>query len=345
MATLPVKVDHQAVLPNSVIQFTSEEALLTQYVSETQYWEKYYENSNGGFEWNNGRLEQVPMSSPAEYQTFVWFNDLFKDYLFGNPIGQVIGLEMGFRLALPEKVTIRKPDLGLVLNTNPVPLGYHDRRYAGVFDIAVESISASSESEIYRDAVTKRAEYAQVGVQEYYILDERGLETRFLSLGPGGIYFEIPSTDGIIRSSVLPGFQFREQDLYQRPRPSRMLNDPVYRAFISPELRAERVRTEQAEELAKQEKARADQLGLRAEQAEGRAEQAEALAEQERALTEQEKARAEQEKARAEQEKARAEQERARAEQADARAIAAERLAIEYAARLRSLGGLPPESP
>jgi hypothetical protein len=338
MATLPVKSDHQAVLPNSVIPFTPEEALLTQFVSEAEYWEKYYENSNGGFEWNDGRLEQVPVSSPAEYQTFVWFNDLFKDYLFGNPIGQIIGLEMGFRLALPERVTIRKPDLGLVLNTNPVPLGYHDRRYAGVFDIAVESISASSESEIHRDAVTKRDEYAQVGVQEYYILDERGLETRFLSLGPGGVYLEIPSIDGIIRSSVLPGFQFREQDLYQRPRPSRMLNDPVYRAFISPELRAERVRTEQAEELANQEKTRADQERTRADQLRVRAEQAEARAEQERALTKQERSRAKQERSRAEQEKA-------RAEQADARAIAAERLAIEYAARLRSLGGLPPESP
>jgi hypothetical protein len=257
-------------------------------------------------------------------------NDLLKDYLFGHPIAQMVGLEMGFRLVLPSKITIRKPDLGLVLNSNPVPLGNRDRSYAGVFDIAIESLSAGSDIDIFRDAVTKRDEYAQGGVQEYYLLDERGLETQFLSLGPKGIYLEIPCVDGIIRSSVLPGFQLRLKDLYLRPRPSQMLNDPIYKEFISPELRAERVRAEAAEELAEQEKARAEQEKARAEQ--------------EKARAEQEKARAEQAEVHAEQEKTRAEQEKARAEHEKARAIAAEKLAAEYASRLRSLEGRLPEN-
>ncbi|MCB0061213.1 MAG: Uma2 family endonuclease, partial [Caldilineaceae bacterium] len=108
--------------------------------------------------------------------------------------------------------------------------------------------SHSSQTEIDRDVIQKKNEYAAAGVQEYYILDERNKETQFYRLSPAGIYLSIPMPDGIVRSSVLPGFQFRLSDLYRLPDPPEMIEDVVYRDYVSPYLRAERMRAERAEQ-------------------------------------------------------------------------------------------------
>ncbi len=139
----------------------------TEYVPEALYWEKYYDTLLGNYEWNNGQLEELPLSDYAKFRMYLWFFNLLQDYLYVHPLARIMGLEMGFRLTLPTKVTIRKPDLGVVLDTNPAPLHDYDRTYHGIFDICLESIPDSAQSEIDRDAITKRDEYAVAGVQEY----------------------------------------------------------------------------------------------------------------------------------------------------------------------------------
>jgi hypothetical protein len=118
-----------------------------------------------------------------------------------------------------------------------------------------------------RDTIIKREEYAAAGVQEYYILDERGIDTQFYRLTRGGVYRPMPRSNGVIRSLVLPGFQFRIEDLYTQPAPPQMVGDPVYSAFISPYYRAERKRAEEAEALAEQERQRADRYAVLLKQA------------------------------------------------------------------------------
>jgi len=236
------------------------------FVSEALYWEKYYDLPDTRYEWNNGQLEEIPVTDYAKYMMYLWFLDALRDFLHVQPLGRIIGLDLGFRLALPTKTTIRKPDLGVVLTTNPVPLGDHDRSYHGIFDVCIESLSDSSQAEIDRDAIIKREEYATAGVQEYYLLDERGIETQFYGLTRRGVYAPLPRTNGVVRSQVLPGFQFRVSDLYDKPTPLQMVQDPVYSAFISPLYRGERQRAEQAEERAEQEYQRAEQERGRAEQ-------------------------------------------------------------------------------
>ncbi|MFN8486413.1 MAG: Uma2 family endonuclease [Caldilineaceae bacterium] len=235
------------------------------YVSEALYWEKYYTDSDINYEWNNGQLEVVPVTDHAKYLMYLWFLDVLRDFLHVQPLAKIIGLELGFRLALPTKTTIRKPDLGLVLHTNPVPLQDYDRTYHGIFDLCVESLSGSTQAEIDRDTIIKRAEYAAAGVQEYYILDERGIETQFYHLTRWGVYEPLPCPDGVIRSRVLPGFQFRVEDLYTKPAPPQMVQDSVYNSFISPFYRAERLRAEEAEARAEQAHQRAEQERQRAE--------------------------------------------------------------------------------
>jgi hypothetical protein len=252
-----------------------------EYVSEAQYWETYYSHPDTRYEWNNGQLEEMPVTDHAKFMMYLWFVDVLRDFLHFQPIAKIIGLDLGFRLALRTKTTIRKPDLGVVLHTNPVPLQEHDRSYRGVFNLCIESLSDSSQTEIDRDTIIKRNEYAAAGVQEYYILDERGIETQFYRLTRRGAFEPLPRSNGVVRSLVLPGFQFRVSDLYDQPAPPQMVQDPVYSAFISPFLRAERQRAEEAEARAEQERQRAEQESQRAEQESQRAEQERIRADQE----------------------------------------------------------------
>ncbi|MCP4588602.1 hypothetical protein, partial [Pseudoalteromonas sp.] len=91
-------------------------------ITEATYWEKYYNYPDKVYEWHNGELEEKAVSEHVTYLTHIWFAELLNHYLRVHPIAKPAGLEMGFRLILPDEVNIRRPDLGIVLNDNPVPL-------------------------------------------------------------------------------------------------------------------------------------------------------------------------------------------------------------------------------
>lgn len=254
----------------------------TEDVTEQEYWEDYYNDSEINYEWNNGSLEEKTVSDFITYLVYKWFHKILDQYLTVNPIAEFTGLEMGFRLQLANKVTIRKPDLGVVLNNNQVPILPTDRTYNGVFDMCIEALSDSSEAEIRRDTIVKKAEYANVGIQEYYILYGLNYQMEFYQLH-NGLYIPIERIDSdIIQSSVLPGFQFRVSDLHNRPSFETMMDDPVYQSFILPDYRQEKIARRQAEQKvfieAKrvQEAQQAEQKSLqKALQAEQKALQAE----------------------------------------------------------------------
>lgn len=124
-----------------------------QYVSEDEYWAKYYHHPDVNYEWHNGYLEEKPMADYLKAAIYAWFVDILRRYLEVYPIARLTMLEIGFRMVLPHKTSIRKPDLGLVLNNNPIPLADHDRTYKGVFDLCVESLSDSSKEDVERDTV------------------------------------------------------------------------------------------------------------------------------------------------------------------------------------------------
>ena len=146
----------------------------------------------------------------------------------------------------------------MVRNDNPVPLSETDRSYHGICDLCVESLSDSSREESERDTVVKKREYALVGVKEYYILDPDG-QMAFYRRNEAGAYEPLSAdADGVIRSSVLPGFQFRIADLYLMPPQEMMAEDPVYRHFVLLKLQAEIQRAEVAEERMLAERNRAE---------------------------------------------------------------------------------------
>lgn len=223
-------------------------------VTEDDYWAHYYE-AEISYEWNNGILEEKPVSDYRNVMIYGWFLMLLRAYLEVNPIAKLLFLETGFRLALPEKTTIRKPDLFVVRNDNPVPMQETDRSFRGVCDLCVEVLSDSSKAEVERDTIVKKQEYAQIGVKEYYILDweER---TAFYRRTPAGAYEPIPpDAEGILRSEVLPGFQFRITDLHTQPSMEDMAEDPIYRHFVLLKYQA-------VKELAERYAAKLRELGI-----------------------------------------------------------------------------------
>ena len=232
-------------------------------VSEDEYREKYYEHPDFSYEWNNGYLEERPVSDYEGYLMYEWFDGTLKNFLRVYPIGKKVGLGFGFRMALPHKTVIRKPDLAVVLNNNPAGLHLKDRTYSGIFDLCIEAVSDSTVKVKQRDTVVKKGEYEYAGVREYYILDPNKKETAFYRRNAYGIYEHIrPVRGDIIQSGVLPGFQFRISDLYRQPLPEQMVEDTVYQAFVLLSYQAEKQRAEQAENQLLLEQERTEKAEL-----------------------------------------------------------------------------------
>jgi len=261
-------------------------------VSLEEYWEKWYENPypdiDVSYEWNNGILEAKPLANAPQIELGFWFLFLLGQYLFSRDIAQLINLETGFVLTMEDvsepsgiRKAVRKPDIGIILNSNPVPWGRVDQRsFAGVCDGVVEFISDSTQVEVRRDTQEKRRDYALAGVQEYYILDPTGEHMHFFHLTPDRQYEDIqPDVEGVIRSQLLPGFQFRQSDLYELTVLEELALDEVYQGFVLPKYQESVTARQQAEQRAESEATARQQAEQRAgaeatarQQAEQRAE-------------------------------------------------------------------------
>ena len=257
------------------------------YVTEEEYWKKYYRHPHFSYEWNNGYLEAKPMPNPIQLQLFHWFLELMRQYVATFQNAQLMALETGFTMQVPNreqpgalKEVVRKPDLAAILHTNPVTWGDEERSYRGICDLCVEAISDSSVEEILRDTDIKKSEYEFAGVQEYYILDPSGQHMAFYERTPAGTYVAIePDANGVIHSQVLPGFQFRYSDLRLQRSLETLALDDVYRGFVLLQYQAAERRAQVAERRVQIAERRAHAAESRTKSAESRAESAESRAE------------------------------------------------------------------
>ena len=251
-------------------------------VTKAEYWTTYYEHPDASYEWNGGYLEAKPMPNPLQYRLFLWFVTLLKEYVEVHHNGLLMGLETGFTMTVPNlklpgqlKETIRKPDVAFVRDDNPTVWGLDERSYSGICDLCVEVISDSHQVEIDRDTKIKKVEYEFAGVKEYYILDEEHRYTKFYQRNRAGKYGEIaPDGDGIIRSAVLPGFQFRQRDMLTKPPLEKLALDPAYQGYVLLAYQAAVVdaaaaqrRAEAERQRAETERRRADSLNVELQQA------------------------------------------------------------------------------
>ena len=238
------------------------------YVTLEEYWARWYENPyrdiDVSYEWNNGRLEAKPPHNAPQLDLCYWFLDLLRRYISTHAIAKLINLETGFVLTIEDpaepsgqREAVRKPDIGVILNSNPVPWGGIDQRhFEGVCDLVVEAVSDSTPAEVLRDTEEKRRDYALAGVKEYYILDPSGEHMRFYRLLPGGRYEEIqPDAEGVIGSDVLPGLQFRLEETERQPDLEELALNDVYSGYVIPKFQIAVTKSEEEAQRADAEAA------------------------------------------------------------------------------------------
>ncbi|MEZ4731514.1 MAG: hypothetical protein R3E79_30720 [Caldilineaceae bacterium] len=255
------------------------------YVTKEEYWATYYNHADASYEWNNGYLEAKPLSTPVQYRLFLWFLKLLHEYVTFYDNAELMSLETGFTMTVPDpdkagtmKEVVRKPDLAAILRTNPVQWGDHDHSYQGICDLCVESLSDSNTQAILRDIKIKRVSTPLPGYRNI-TSSTRKTNIWFSMNCAKGTYAEIrPDAEGVIRSKVLPGFQFRLRDLQRLPLFEDLATDALY-YYVMPAYRAALDRIQQEQQRAEQEQQRAQQEQQRAEQERQRAEQEQQRAE------------------------------------------------------------------
>ena len=239
----------------------------------------------------------------------------------GNPETTIVSTER-YLVAAPTRnmVGSRYPDLLIALNVDPEAYersnGYIIDEQGKPPDFVLEIASRSTG---IIDVTTKRADYAAMGILEYWRFDETGEHHGARLAGDrlvGNRYVPIPIDP--LPGDILQG-RSRALNLLLRWEQERLgWHDPAtgdhIATFISE--RAGRIRERAAREQAE---ARADRAEARAAQEQAARQQAEARAAREQAAREQAEARAAQAEARAAQEQAALHQAQARIQQLEAR--------------------------
>ncbi len=342
------QIDRANGQPKSINPLAPDEG---RYVSLEEYWNTWYEHPyihiDVSYEWSNGRLEAKPVPAQPQRRLYKWFFSILDSFVNTYPIAELIYLETGFRLTMADLETssgareaVRKPDIGVVRKDNPMRLESHERSYRGVCDMCVEAISDSSSSEVRRDTVEKMKDYALAGVREYFILDPSGRHMHFYRLIGDGRYAEIePDVRGVVRSGVLPGFQFRLRDLKQQRSLEELALDEVYGGYVLREYQAEMAARQKAEgQVAAEAEARRAAEEQAATEAQRAATEASARQKAEGQVAAEAEARRAAEEQAATEASARQKAEGQVAAEAEARRAAEEQAATEASARQKAEG-------
>ncbi len=155
------------------------------------------DRSRRRIEFTDGCVEELPVPTIAHQAIIGFLYRLFHAYL--DPRGGFV-LFSGLRVRIREG-KYREPDLA-ALRDRSDPRN-HDRFWLGA-DLVVEVVSPDDPA---RDLVTKRDDYAEAGIAEYWIVDPRFETVTALTL-TGGTYVEhdVFARGDTATSPLLDGF-------------------------------------------------------------------------------------------------------------------------------------------
>ena len=156
----------------------------------------------------------IYMASPDNLDAnnlFMWLGYLMGGIAEELDQGNIFGSRVAFRL---DDLGSPEPDLAFVKKTRM----HLARRgfFNGRPDLALGIVSPES---VERDYLTKRAQFEEAGVPEYWIVDEMEQKVTLLRLGANGKYREVKPRKGELLSTVLRGFWLRPEWLWQDPLP------------------------------------------------------------------------------------------------------------------------------
>jgi Uma2 family endonuclease len=161
-------------------------------------------------EWVNGRVVLMSPASSPHQQVLLFLAKVLGIYVEERRLGQLLPAPFVMKL---ENVA-REPDL-MFIPTFLEPF-IHRTFFEGPAGMVVEVISPESAD---RDRVEKFAEYAQHGVDEYWLIDADAKVAEFYRLSRYSRQFEpLPvGEDGIFKSKAVEGFFLRLEWLWNAP--------------------------------------------------------------------------------------------------------------------------------
>jgi Uma2 family endonuclease len=178
-------------------------------------------NEDTHAEWIDG---DVVMMTPANYEhtlTCHWLASVMSSFAEHHDLGVVLP---DFRVRLRKQRRHRSPDIAFVSKDRMRIL--EPTHVEGAPDLVVEIVSPDS---VARDWREKYLEYEAAGVREYWVIDPMARRAEVYALTDDRAAEAQPSTtaryrrveekDGVVASTVLPGFALRVAWLWPTTRP------------------------------------------------------------------------------------------------------------------------------
>jgi Uma2 family endonuclease len=173
----------------------------------------YLEDSRGGgqrIEFDDGRLEFLPMPTRTHQRIMVWLLGLLKAFTEAHAPGEVLSSGMRVQLRIGRKIKFREPDLVYLREEHGQRS--HEDYWEGA-DLVVEIVSGNPKDR-QRDLVDKVHEYAAAGIPEYWIIDPDKELVRVLTLKGKSYKVHGEFRRGQEAESVLlPGFRVSVDDI------------------------------------------------------------------------------------------------------------------------------------
>lgn len=173
--------------------------------------DEFYEMVN---EDTNAELVEgvIVMKSPVSYQHEALFDFLYTMlnlYTKEQELGQVLGSRTAVRIT---NHTAREPDLLFVSRER---LGIiHKNDIQGPPDLAVEIVSPWDSP---REIVAKQSEYEQIGVREFWLIDQPKQQIFIYDLDSKGSFCKRQIQEGVICSTTVKGFKIKLEWLWCKP--------------------------------------------------------------------------------------------------------------------------------
>lgn len=165
-------------------------------------------------EWVDGEVLLLTPASNKHQDLAGFLTALLRHFVEAHQSGMVIPAP--FQMKTGPHLPGREPDLLFIAQEH-----LHRLQHAyldGPADLVIEIISPDSRT---RDREQKFHEYERGGVREYWLLDPARQQAECYALGADGTYQLLTEdTDGIFRSTILPGLWFTTDWFWQHPLPS-----------------------------------------------------------------------------------------------------------------------------
>jgi Uma2 family endonuclease len=126
-------------------------------------------------EYTGGKIEVLAMPTTAHQRILAYLYDLLKEFIKPRGLGEALFAALRVQLAEDK---FREPDIIFVHRDNKSYI--HNRYWTGA-DLVMEIVSEDQKSR-ERDLVTKRQDYAEAGVKEYWIVDPQTEQIIVLAL-------------------------------------------------------------------------------------------------------------------------------------------------------------------